>query len=61
MTATRTGKISSKDATGTHFRDRLVRQLSDGTIEYHVGDSARSRDGYATLSESLVSQVVWDD
>lgn len=57
---TRTGKLRSKDATRTHYRDLLVRELDDGSTEYLVGDSARRRDGWATLPADLLRQVRWD-
>lgn len=60
MTTTRTGTLGTVDATRTHHSDTSVRELVDGTIEYYVGDSARARDGYATLPGDLVSQVRWD-
>lgn len=56
----RTGHIYSKDATLQHHTKLRVRQLDDGTIEYHVGDSAGRRDGWATMPADLVSSVTWD-
>lgn len=56
----RTGKLPAKDATLSHHRPKLVRKLEDGTIEYLVGDSARSRDGWAALPADLAKRVTWD-
>lgn len=55
-----TGTLTTRDATGTWYRDLLVRELPDGTLEYLVGDSARRRDGWAALPDDLVSRVRWD-
>jgi hypothetical protein len=56
----RTGRIWSADATLSHYRSILVRTQEDGSIEYLVGDSARSRDGWAALPANLESRVEWD-
>ena len=56
----RTGTIDTKDATLSHHRSLQVRELEDGTIEYLVGDTARSRDGWAELPRDLVKRVNWD-
>lgn len=60
-TSTRTGTIDAIDATGSHHRPLLVRETIDGTIEYLVGDSARSRDGWATMPNDLHTRVTWDE
>lgn len=55
----RMGTIRTKDATMSHHRDTLVRELVDGSVEYLVGDGARSRDGWAALPADLVARVEW--
>lgn len=60
MRLKRTGTIDSTDATRSHHRALLVRELEDGTIDYLVGDSARSRDGWAEMPRDLISRVTWD-
>jgi hypothetical protein len=56
----KTGTIPAVDATGQHHRQILVRENEDGTIDYLVGDSARSRDGWASLPKDLVSEIQWN-
>lgn len=56
----RTGKSKTVDATLSNHRKALVVELEDGTVEYFVGNSARNKNGYATLPESLVGKIVWD-
>lgn len=38
----------------------LVREWSDGTIEYWLGDAARTSDGWVSLSSDLQKKVDWD-
>lgn len=57
----RTGTIASVDATGSVHRDLLVRELTDGSLEYLVGDSARSRDGWASMPADLKTEIRWDE
>lgn len=57
--AIRHGQIRIRD-TMSHHRSTPVRKLDDGTVEYLVGDSARTRDGWATLPGDLLRRVEWD-
>lgn len=57
---TRTGTIHTRDATRSHYRELLVRELADGSIEYMIGDSARRRDGWAAVPADLVPRIRWD-
>lgn len=62
MTTTiRTGTIKSMDATRSVHTTLLVRELTDGSIEYLIGDSARRRDGWATVPADVVPGIRWDD
>ncbi len=56
---TRHGTIQTKDATLSHYRSILVRELDDGTIEYLVGETAHRRDGWAEMPADLVPLVRW--
>jgi len=47
------------DATRSVHTRLLVRELSDGTIEYLVGDSARRQDGWAEVPADLVGKIDW--
>lgn len=54
----RAGRLRSIDATRSWYRDLLVRELEDGTVEYLVGDAAHSKDGWALLHNT--DDVQWD-
>lgn len=56
----RTGTIRSMDATRSVHTTLLVRELGDGSIEYMIGDSARSRDGWASVPADVVPTIQWD-
>ena len=58
--AKRTGTIASMDATRSVHTTLLVRELTDGSIEYLVGDSAHRRDGWATVPANVLPEVQWD-
>jgi hypothetical protein len=62
MTTTiRTGTIKSMDATRSVHTTLLVRELTDGSVEYLIGDSARRRDGWAEVPAGVAPEIRWDE
>lgn len=57
----RTGTLTGRDATLQHYREILVRENDDGTVEYLVGDTAHRRDGWCTLPADELANVRWDE
>jgi hypothetical protein len=56
----RTGIIRSMNAARNEYTKLLVREFDDGSIEYMVGDSARRRDGWATVPTNVLPEIEWD-
>jgi hypothetical protein len=59
-TVVRTGIMRTKNATRSGWVSLLVREYTDGSFEYLVGDSARNPNGWASLSDDLIAHVKWD-
>ncbi len=60
-TVTRTGTLPGRDATLSHYRTLLVRELNDGSVEYFViAVASRMHDGWVTLPPDLLPRVTWD-
>jgi hypothetical protein len=57
---TRTGIISTPNATRSGYVKLAVRECDDGTCEYLVGESASNPNGWASLPDDLASDVRWD-
>jgi hypothetical protein len=48
------------DATRSVYTTLLVRELTDGSVEYLIGDSARSPDGWASVPADVRTEIQWE-
>lgn len=57
---TRYGRIDAIDATLAYHRQLLVREMSDGSVEYYLDNASRNRNGWSLLSPDQIARVTWD-
>lgn len=56
----RTGTFRTRNATRSGWVSLLVREHTDGSFEYLVGESAHNPNGWASLPDDLIARVKWD-